>query len=116
MLLGQTLAKYSDKVPKAMRVPEEGFDDTTAVFCLPDKYRKSLRTTNSVERLNEENRRRERVIRNFPNRDSVLRLVGTLMMELAEKWATERKFFDMAEYFEWRKTRQKKSDRVTRIV
>lgn len=49
---------------------EQGFDDATAVMSIPEKYRKRLRTTNSQERLNEEVRRRERVIRIFPNRDS----------------------------------------------
>lgn len=88
----------------------------TAVLCLPDKYRKRLRTTNCVERLNAEVRRRERVIRIFPNRESALRLVGAVLMELDEKWATERKFFDMAEYYEWRKSKQKTTAKVTRIV
>jgi putative transposase len=46
---------------------EGGFEDATAVFALPEKYRKRLRTTNMQERLNEEVRRRERVIRIFPN-------------------------------------------------
>ena len=116
LLLNQTLDKYSEKAPKAMQILENGFDDVTAVLDLPDKYRQRLRTTNSVERLNEEVRRRERVIRIFPNRESVVRLIGALMMELDEKWATERKFFDMAEYFEWRKTHRKASAKVTRIV
>jgi len=116
LLLDQTLDKYSEKAPKAMHILENGFDDVTAVLDLPDKYRQRLRTTNSVERLNEEVRRRERVIRIFPNRESVVRLIGALMMELDEKWATERKFFDMAEYFEWRKTCKKASAKVTRIV
>lgn len=64
-----------------MQTLEEGFDDATAVLSLPEKYRKRLRTTNLVERLNEEVRRRERVIRIFPNRESVIRLIGALLME-----------------------------------
>jgi transposase-like protein len=59
-----------------MKVLEEGFDDATAVLALPERYRKRLRTTNSVERMNEEIRRRERVIRIFPNRESLERLIG----------------------------------------
>ena len=61
MLLNQTITAYSDKAPTAMRTLEAGFDDATAVLSLPEKYRKRLRTTNSVERLNEEVRRREQV-------------------------------------------------------
>ncbi|MDT2255181.1 transposase [Paenibacillus larvae] len=84
-LLKQTLAAYEDKAGKAMGVLESGFDDATAVLMLPERYRKRLRTTNSVERLNEEVRRRERVIRIFPNRESVIRLIGALLMEQDEK-------------------------------
>ncbi len=84
-----------------MRTLETGFDDATAVLSLPEKYRKRLRTTNSVERLNEEVPRRGRVIRIFPNRESVIRLIGALLMEQDEKWAAGNKYLDMAEYLEW---------------
>ena len=53
-----------------------GFEDA-----MPDKYRKRLRSTNMQERLNEEVRRRERVIRIFPNDESALRLISTLLAE-----------------------------------
>jgi putative transposase len=102
LLLNQALRDYSEKAPKAMRVLEEGFDDATAVLALPERYRRRLRTTNSVERLNEEIRRRERVIRIFPNRASVLRLLGALLMEMDEKWATGHRYLDMQEYWVWR--------------
>lgn len=81
MLLQQTIATFGEKASRAMQTLETGFDDATAVLGLPEKYRKRLRTTNSVERLNEEVRRRERVIRIFPNRESVVRLIGALLME-----------------------------------
>lgn len=76
LLLNQTLEAFEKKAPKAMQVLEMGFDDATAVLVLPAKYRRRLRTTNAVERLNEEIRRRERVIRIFPSRESVVRLIG----------------------------------------
>ncbi|MEV2310991.1 transposase, partial [Paenibacillus larvae] len=100
----------------AMGVLESGFDDATAVLMLPERYRKRLRTTNSVERLNEEVRRRERVIRIFPNRESVIRLIGALLMEQDEKWAAGKKYLDMTEYMEWRKDRPKSDAKVTRIM
>lgn len=112
----QTLAAYEEKAPKAMRILEAGFDDVTAVLSLPEKYRKRLRTTNSVERLNEEVRRRERVIRIFPNRESVLRLIGALLMEQDEKWASGKKYLDMSEYLEWRASQPKPVSKVTRIM
>lgn len=117
LLLSQTLEYFEEKAPKAMRILETGFDDVTAVLSLPEKYRKRLRTTNSVERLNEEIRRRERVIRIFPNRQSVIRLLGALLMEQDEKWASGRKYLDMEEYLSWRKNNNVSDNtKVTRIM
>lgn len=106
LLLTQTLADYEEKAPKAIATLEAGFDDATAILSLPMRYRKRLRTTNSVERLNEEIRRRERVIRIFPNRESVVRLIGALLMEMDEKWAEGKKYLDMDEYLLWRETQK----------
>lgn len=93
-------AKYEAKAPKATSLVDEAFDDVTAVLILPLKYRKRLRTTNGAERLNQEIRRRERVIRIFPNEASVIRLMGALLMEQDEKWATGRKYFEMEQYYQ----------------
>ena len=98
LLLNQVLEEYQDKAEKAMDILEKGFDDATAILELPEKYRKRLRTTNDMERVNEEVRRRERVIRIFPNRDSLLRLAGAFLMEIDEKWSSGRKYLDMTEY------------------
>jgi transposase-like protein len=69
---------------------------------LPEKYRRRLRTTNMIERLNEEIRRRERVIRIFPNEASAMRLIGALLAEKHESWITGKRYFDMTEYVEWK--------------
>jgi len=95
----QIIAKYEARAPKSTDLLDEAFDDITAVLALPLRYRKRLRTTNGVERLNEEIRRRERVIRIFPNEASVIRLMGALLMEQDEKWQTGRKYFDMELYY-----------------
>jgi transposase-like protein len=84
-------------------VLERGFEDATAVLALPEPYRRRLRTTNAVERLNEEVRRRERVIRIFPARESVIRLLGALLMEHDEAWTTGKRYFDMTAYRQWRR-------------
>lgn len=96
----QIIGKYETRAPKAAALLDEAFDDITAVLAVPLKYRKRLRTTNSVERLNQEIRRRERVIRIFPNEASVIRLMGALLMEQDEKWQTGRKYFDMDLYYQ----------------
>ncbi len=101
-LLASFVADYQAKAPAAVATLERGFDDATAVLALPAPYRVRLRTTNGVERLNEEIRRRERVIRIFPNRDSVVRLVGALLMEQDEVWTTGKRYFDMTAYWQWR--------------
>jgi len=82
-----------------MKTLEEGFDDATAVLNLPFKYRRRLRTTNALERLNQELRRRERVIRIFPNQESAIRLLGALLCEQSERWLSGRKWLDMADYY-----------------
>ncbi|MGI6189440.1 MAG: transposase, partial [Caldicoprobacteraceae bacterium] len=93
---------------KATAILDEAFDDITAVLALPLKYRKRLRTTNSVERLNQEIRRRERVIRIFPNTASVIRLMGALLMEQDERWQTGRKYFNMQLYYQIRNEKNMK--------
>lgn len=96
----QLFVKYDQRAPKAMNLLDEAFADITAVLTLPHRYRKRLRTTNGVERLNQEVRRRERVIRIFPNEVSATRLMGALLMERSEKWETGRKYFEMDLYYQ----------------
>ena len=95
-------AALEGRADRALAILEEGLEDTLAVLSLPEKYRVRLRTTNGMERLNEEIRRRERVIRIFPNEASALRLIGALLAEQHEVWSTGKRYFDMAEYFEWK--------------
>jgi transposase-like protein len=99
--------KYETAAPKAMALLDEAFADITGVLTLPLKYRKRLRTTNGVERLNQEIRRRERVIRIFPNEESVIRLMGALLMEQSEIWQTGRKYFEMDLFYQSLHTPQK---------
>jgi len=91
---------FEKKAPKAVTCLEEAFDDAMAVMALPEKYRKRLRTTNMQERLNEEIRRRERVIRIFPNDESAWRLIGALLAEYNEQWQ-ERCYLNMDEFNDW---------------
>ena len=83
-----------------METLKEAFEDVMAVMNLPEKYRKRLRTTNSIERLNQEVRRRDRVIRIYPNEASVIRLLGSVFIEQDEKWAS-RKYLNMDEYYQF---------------
>ena len=98
--LSEFVERFQKTAPRAVECLEAGFEDAMAVMSLPEKYRKRLRSTNMLERLNEEIRRRERVIRIFPNDDSALRLVGALLAEQNELWQ-ERRYLDMDEFAEW---------------
>jgi putative transposase len=99
-MLRETLKSFEADAPKAMAILEAGFDDIMAVMSLPEKYRQRLRTSNGLERLNEEIRRRDRVIRIYPNEASAIRLIGALLIEQDERWTTGRKYLDMQVYYE----------------
>jgi len=99
-LLSVTLNAFERLAPKAMTTLEDGFEDVMAVMNLPEKYRKRLRTTNSIERLNEEVKRRDRVIRIYPNEASVIRLLGSVLIEQDEKWSS-RKYLDKEDYYQY---------------
>lgn len=105
------IKRFSKSAPKAVACLEAGFEDAVAVMALPEKYRRRLRTTNMMERLNEEIRRRERVIRVFPNDASALRLIGALLAEISEVWQ-EKLYFDMTEYHEWIAERKSAKERT----
>ena len=90
---------------RALETLEAGLEDPIAVLRLPDKYRRRLRTTNALKRLIQEVRRREKVIRIFPNEASAHRLLGAYLAETHEEWATGRRYFRMGDYFAWRAER-----------
>jgi putative transposase len=94
------IERFGKSAPKADACLEQGIADAMAVMALPKKYRRRLRTTITQERLNEEIRRRERVIRIFPNDESALRMMGALLAEFNETWA-ERLYNNLDELKEW---------------
>jgi transposase-like protein len=103
--LEEVSSELEDEAEDALDVLEEGIFDATAVLALPEKYRGRLRTTNMVERLIQEIRRREKVIRIFPNQASAWRLVGALLAEKHEEWSTGRRYWTMDEFYQWREER-----------
>ena len=74
---------------------DENAPETLSVFDFPGVHRRRIRTTNGLERLNQEIRRRTRVIRIFPNGSSCLRLVSALCQEHDEEWTTGKCYLDM---------------------
>jgi transposase-like protein len=100
--VGEACAELEGQADKALEVLESGWEEATAVLALPAKYRRRLRTTNMLERFIEEIRRREKVVRIFPNQDSAYRLIGALCAERHEEWSTGRRYLTMDEFFEWK--------------
>jgi putative transposase len=112
--LNDFIDEFEKKTPKAVKCLEDGFEDAMAVMSLPTKYRKRFRTTNMQERLNQELRGRERVIRIFPNDDSALRLIGALLAEMNEQWQTKR-YLDMDEFNEWWEGQKKETSNILEL-
>ena len=74
---------------KAIETLDEGFEDAMQFHSQKSNYHKNLRTTNMLERVNREVRRREKVIGIFPNDQSVIRIVGSILMNIDEKWQSK---------------------------
>lgn len=87
-LLEKFVDRYQETAPKLATWAEEALPQGFTVFGLPASHRRRLRTTNLIERVNQEVKRRTRVARLFPNEASCLRLVSAVLMEIAEDWQT----------------------------
>jgi putative transposase len=87
-LLKRTVEKYQQTMPKLATWMEASLPEGLTVFSFPERHRRLLRTTNGVERVNKEIKRRTRVAGLFPNEASCLRLVSAILMEISEDWQT----------------------------
>ena len=94
------LQDYMDIAPKAMDCLDFGFESAMTVFYLPESVRKLVRTSNYIERLNKELKRRSNAIGVFPNGESVVRLVGALLVEYHEKLQGKKREFYTPRYNE----------------
>lgn len=83
--------------PAVARSLEEESEACFACLAFPLAHQPRIRTTNGLERLNQELKRRTRVIRIFPNREACLRLVTALCAEQSEEWESGRQYLDMTE-------------------
>ncbi len=97
-----------ERYPEAMELLDNAKDDILAIYDLPTHCRKKMRTTNITERTNEEIRRRERVIRIFPNDASAMMLSGAHLQELSEEWISGRRYMDMTDFHEAKAEQERK--------
>ena len=81
----QIICDYEDVAPEAMEILDEGFDDAMTVMELPHQMRSVLRSTNHLERLNGMLKARSKIIKIFPNEESVNRLMGAVLIEIHDK-------------------------------
>lgn len=93
--LKQASAKWARTAPKLSAWLEDSVPEALTVFGLPEKHRRRLRTTNALERLNLELKRRTRVAMIFPNESALERLVTALLMEQSEQWETDKTYLNM---------------------
>jgi putative transposase len=96
-LLARFVEGHQAKAPKLAAWAADALPQGFAVFPLPAAHRRRLRTTNVLERVNKEIKRRTRVATLFPNEASCERLVTAIAMEISEEWVTGRIYLNMSE-------------------
>lgn len=93
--LANWLKRWQTKYPKLCSWVEENIEETFSFYQLPMGHHKHMKSTNMIERLNEEIKRRTRVVRIFPNNESCLRLIRALGAEMHENWIEAPRYLDM---------------------
>jgi putative transposase len=95
LYLDKAVAKYALMAPKLADWMEVNISEGFTVFSFPRDHQRRLRTSNFLERLSQEIKRRTRVVRVFPNEQSCLRLVSAILMEIGEEWEYGRLYLRM---------------------
>lgn len=93
--LKKVVEKYAILAPKLADWMEVNLPEGFTVFAFPKTHQRKLRTSNQLERLSQEIKRRTRIVRVFPNEQSCLRLISTLLMEVGEEWEYGRLYLDL---------------------
>jgi len=93
--LKEIIADYAQRAPKLAAWLEENLPQGFTVFTLPAAHQKRMRTSNALERVNQELKRRTRVARVFPNEPALLRLITALLCETSDEWETGKIYLNM---------------------
>jgi transposase-like protein len=93
--LKQIVSKYADVASELADWMEATIPEGLTVFDFPEAHRRRIRASNMLERVNQEIKRRTRVVRIFPNSSSCLRLVSAILMEISEDWETGRIYLNI---------------------
>ena len=97
------LTTWSTRYPRLTNWVEDNIDETLSFYRLPRQHHKHLKSTNMLERLNEEIKRRTHVVRIFPNTESCLRLVRAPAVETHENWLEQHRYLNMDDLHEDKK-------------
>jgi transposase-like protein len=101
--LAAWLKKWTPRYPKLTSWVEENIEETFTYFRLPRQHHKHMKSTNMLERCNEEINRRTYVVRIFPNAESCLRLIRALAVEIHEAWLEANRYLNMDDLKELKK-------------
>lgn len=93
--LKETIRKYEKTATKLANWMEQNIPEGLTVFSFPVSHRQRIRTTNSLERLNREIRRRTSVVSIFPNEKSALRLISAVLLEISDEWEGGKIYFNV---------------------
>ena len=91
--LDRVIDGFRVRVPRVAELLADAEPDLLAHFAFPESHRRQIRSTNPLERLNKEIKRRTGVVGIFPNRDAVIRLVGMILAEQDDEWQDGRRYF-----------------------
>ena len=86
--------EYENSYPKAVECLEEGFEDSIGFYAFEELDSRKISSTNTLERLNREIRRRSSVVGIFPSTDSYIRLITSYLLEYSEDWQTNRSYMN----------------------
>ncbi len=107
--LAAWLGKWQAKYPKLCTWAEDNIEETLTFYKLPPQHHKHMKSTNMLERLNEEIKRRTQVVRIFPNAESCLRLIRALAVETHENWLEAHRYLNMDDLRELKKEALRKA-------